>query len=39
VDHRWTQAPDYKELLIIASKYLAIAILEVNPGDSKPYKL
>jgi len=35
----WIQAPDYKELLIRPSKCLAIARLEVNPGDSKPYKL
>jgi len=25
--------------LIFPSKYLAMAMLEVNPGDSKPYKL
>ena len=33
------QAPNYKELLICPSKCLAIARLDVNPGDSKPYKL
>jgi hypothetical protein len=38
-ESRLIQDLDYKEVLICPSKYLAIARLEVSPGDSKPYRL